>query len=203
MALTDQPAPFTPRYSLRLKFALVIIPLLSVSVVEKMVSGGGRGDALAYFSVFVVLLLTAFVPITLIRRVRFERELVVDRFLLPPQTIPYKNVKDVGLLVVKVEGGLNIPLSGVKNAGEFLDKLAHALAQRNLIEQLEGKLAAREFRTWQSTSYAAVVTPLLFLLVWFFGPSWFRSAGEFTLVLIYIGLFVLVQVVADRVTRSE
>ena len=139
-------------------------------------------------SIVVVIGTLAF-PFKFIRRVRFGRKLVIDRFILPPREIDYSDITDIGITGVKTRHG-NISLYEMTNANEFKDLLVTALAHAEISDgQLEGKLAQQEVNAAKDSVYAGFLSFALFILLVWLKPPWLRYFNGDNLFLLPLALF--------------
>jgi hypothetical protein len=184
-------AVFEPRYERKYWFSLLFVPLMSAAA---MWFGFSERNLILFMSglFFVVILL--WTPTRLVRRARFGRKLVIERFFFPPREIDYNDIVDVGNAAVKTKGRFHISLNAMTNADEFKDMLFVALAQADVPDgQLEGKLVRQEANVALAAMYAAGVSLVLHILVvvilMWIKPPWLGALNREVSGVIYVALF--------------
>src|SRR5258707_5434013 len=107
------PIVFKPKYHPRLYLSLIAMPVFDVIAVVAIWTGLRDLIYILFAGGLAVLMVLAL--LRWIRQIRFEaNEIVIERYLYPPQTIRYDEVVDFGSTIVKTRKG-NIPFGAFAN----------------------------------------------------------------------------------------
>ena len=185
------PAVFKPKYPLKMKLSFLFLPIMAILFTLAAIDGGDPDMPwLFHFLSLAMITLTGSIPFVLIRRIRFEDKILVDRFVVPTRELDYTDILDVGITNIRAKRG-NLSLNAVKNVDEFKSMLANALAEKDIPQdQIESKLAKQETEIARATIYAqAVALPVTFVLL-LLRPDWFQFADKLSFVLVYSAIML-------------
>jgi hypothetical protein len=142
---------FRPRYEFRVAFSVPALIVAEGVLLSVMLLGHVYEMSLVYLNAFFGLLLLT-VPFWYIRCIRFgTTEFVIERFILPPRSISYQDVYDLGRSGIKTRQG-DIALNQITNAHELLTIFEELVSQRKIsAHQLEGKLIVHEQLAWKAS----------------------------------------------------
>jgi hypothetical protein len=117
----------------------------------------------------------------LIRKFVFKQSsFMIVRYILPPKTINYSDVEDIGSVKIKTKKG-NLHLAGMINSDELINKFNDLISQGKIHQHnLEHKLRAEE-TVWRKAMLPSlgISLPLCALAFYFwpFDRMWFSAVG--------------------------
>jgi len=171
---------FWPRYSIRSLWDVILLSLgLTIVIIITMVRTGIGLEALS----LLVTLIGFYFWWThfLIRKFVFHQSsFTIMRFILPPKTINYSDVEDIGSVKIKTKKG-NLQLAGMINSDELINKFNELISQGKIHQNnLEHKLRAKE-TIWRKAMFPSLGISLpLWALAFYFWPfdrMWFSAVG--------------------------
>ena len=136
---------YEPDYGFGFRLMPIIFAFMSFAVIGGAVELGSRNPIFYPLGLFSLIFL--FLPFQIIKRVRFEDQMIVERFFIAPYKVSYTDITDVGIKGFKTRKR-SFSLGTAKNAQDFHAILAYVMQNRNINkEQLEGELAQQELMT--------------------------------------------------------
>ena len=197
-----------PKYSFK---SLWDVILLSLGLIVVIILAAVRvGFGLETLSLLIMLVGFCFWwTHYLIRHFIFTpSSFTVVRYIMPPKTIKYAEITDVGNSNIKTKIG-NVNLAGMTNDDEIINKFNDLINQGKINQnQLEKKVRAEE-TIWRKSMLPSLIISLPFWLIlfryWPFHKMWFSPLG-FGLVCGLILFFVvsIVQwVVKKKLTNDK
>ena len=164
---------FVPKYPLKFRLmALIGFPLLVAASIFAAIVGGREKPSL-----YLGLLFVAAMPVLWMRaykKVRFDRSIVLERYLLPPRIIQYASIQDVGAGLLKTSQGA-VSLLNCDNVEEF-DLAVEESRQRGYWSQsqIKGELLGKQVATAKTMGIAipvAIVGSVVAVMIRPFGLS--------------------------------
>jgi len=151
---------FIPKYPIKFRVVAALSPPMAAAAVAAAWAEGDR-KPLLYVGVALFVVLPPLFWLRTYRRIRFGREIRLERFLLPPRTIRYASIQDYGFGVLKTSQG-TVSLQNCENFVEFGNALKESETRGYWNEsQLKGELPEKQVASWRATMIAAPVAVVL------------------------------------------
>ena len=156
---------FEPEYGWKAGLGFALFPIAAV-VLAVIVLPDPLADIELTMAAVISAAFSLLIPRALVKEIRFGQVITVHRFLLPPKSIAYSDVVDVGGTGLKARGG-GFGWIGYRN-GKQLAQIVEALVEKGVIreEQLEGEAVLGEVSSLYAAMITAVLSPVVALLVW-------------------------------------
>lgn len=124
---------FKPKYRIRIWIAILFFPPSLAFLGPQIFENPAKNPNLT-ISWFCILIMTSFLPMILIRRIKFEdHRFIVENYIGATKKISYGDVIHVGSALVKYRGG-KVSLHSITN----VDDLVNLLSDRIDLYKMEG-----------------------------------------------------------------
>ena len=187
-----QETVFKPNYPLHLYLGLVgIIPMEAFALWSLFSSSNKSAEmifAAGFFGLIILLM-----PFVLIKRIRFEsHSFTIEKYSLPPKTIDYSNVIDIGETGVKTKQG-SIVISGMENSEELTSLLKKLISEGKInSHQIENKLVGQEVLSRKAVMPASIISIIIWIVSLFFFPYEKSMFRDLSFLLIWTPIYLLI-----------
>lgn len=197
-----------PKYSFKSLWDVLLLSLVLIfSIIFSVIR---LGFSLETLSVLIALIMFCFWwTHSLIRYFIFTpSSFTMVRYIMPPKTIDYAEITDVGNTKIKTKIG-NIYLAGITNVGEIIDRFNDLIDQDKINQnQLEKKVRIEDVTLRKSTLPALIISLPFWGILFYFWPfhkMWFSPLGlglAYGLILFFFGSIVQ-RIVEKKLTNDQ
>ena len=197
-----------PKYSFKSLWDVILLSL--VLIFSFIFSVMRLGFSLETLSLLIALIGFCFWWMhSLIRNFIFtSSSFTMVRYIMPPKTIDYAEITDVGNTKIKTKIG-SIYFSGITNIGEIIDGFNDLINQGKINRnQLEKKVRIEEITLRKSTLPALIISLPFWGILFYFWPfhgMWFSPLGlglACGLILLFFGSLVQ-RIVEKKLTNDQ
>lgn len=135
---------FKPKYSKKILASYVgaliffLLTLLLIVIEWKLILEPLFWGSLAFWGIGICSF-----PFVIYKEIEFADQITVQRYLIRPWIIPYKNIRDITGSTVKLNR-FHLVLNEMQNSFEFTDILFDQLDRRNQLDQIEDEFWKKE-----------------------------------------------------------
>ncbi len=134
-----------------------------------------------------------FIPFVFIKRIRFEsHSFTIEKYTLPPKTIDYSEIIDIGNTVIRTKQG-SIAIRGMENREELTGLLKKLMSEGKISAyQIENKLVGQEELNRKAVLPSGIIAGILWFASLLFFPYEKSLFRDLSILLFWIPTYILV-----------
>jgi hypothetical protein len=183
---------FKPKYSSRLYLGFVFLIPLEAFALWSIFSISAKSAEMIFWAGFFGLMILL-MPFVFIKQITFKgHSFSIEKYVLPPKTIDYSDVIDIGNTAIKTKHG-SIAIRSMKNSEELTDLLKKLIVEGKISTyQIENKLVVQENLSRKAILPSGIIASVLWFAFLFFFPYEKSLFRDLSILLFWIPTYILV-----------